>query len=138
MYERVRDSITRKDDGAGELAGGAAPQQQNANAAPGGQAARGTPEGNYQVERAATDGRSFEEASAELSERVRRDELDGYLILPPDILQDGEVRVLRAQRRATCSRATRLRDRISRAVRDQRMDDENIVLRVDTRESTSP
>jgi ABC-2 type transport system permease protein len=121
----VRDSITRKDDGAGEPAGGAGQQQQNANAAPGGQAARGTPEGNYLVERAATDGRSFEEVSRELSERVRRDELDGYLILPPDILQDGEVQYF-ARNVGDVFTRDQLRDRISRAVRDQRMDDENI------------
>ncbi|HWS98984.1 MAG TPA: ABC transporter permease [Pyrinomonadaceae bacterium] len=126
MYERVRDSILNKDAGGSELTGQA--QQQNANAAaqaPGGQPRARAPEGSYVVERAPADGRAVEEVSRELSERVRHDELDGYLILPPDILQDGEVQYF-ARNVGDVFTRDQLRDRISRAVRDQRMDDENI------------
>ncbi len=129
MYERVRESILReKDDEGGKPADAA---QGNANAAPagpGGQEARvppGAAGGNFVVERATLDGRSVEEVSRELNERVRREELDGYLILPPDILQDGEVQYFARNVGDEFTRE-QLRNRISRAVRDQRMDDERI------------
>ncbi len=128
MYERVRESILRKDDGGGEPA---QQQQQNANAAPqlpGGQAARppaGATDSSFVVERAPADGRAVETVAGELNERVRRNELDGYLILPPDILQDGEVKYYGRNVGDVFTRE-QLKDRISRAVRDQRMDEEKI------------
>ncbi len=128
MYERVRESITRKDDDGGPTGAAVPQQQQNANAnlqTPGGQPPPGAVEGSYVVERAATDGRSAEEVARELDERVRRDELDGYLILPSDILQDGKVKYYGRNVGDVFTRE-QIRDRISRAVRDQRMDDEKI------------
>ncbi|HKQ53403.1 MAG TPA: ABC transporter permease [Pyrinomonadaceae bacterium] len=127
MYERVRDSILReRDDEGGKPTDAAA--QGNANAGPLGQGGQRLPPGmggNFVVERVQLDGRSVEEVSRELSERVRRDELDGYLILPPNILQDGEVQYFARNVGDEFTRE-QLRNRISRAVRDQRMDDEKI------------
>lgn len=126
MYGRVRDSILKKDDGEGELVR-ESQQQQNANAAPevsGGRRVP-TPAADYVIEQAALGGRSVEEVGNELNERVRRNELDGYLILPPDILQDGEVKYYGRNVGDVFTR-DQLRNRISRAVRDQRMDEEKI------------
>ena len=126
MYERVRESILREKDQEGGKPADAG--QGNANAAPGrqaGSAPSGAAGANFVVERAPLDGRSVEEVGRELSERVRREELDGYLILPPDILQDGEVQYFARNVGDEFTRE-QLRGRISRAVRDQRMDDEKI------------
>ncbi len=127
MYERVRDSILREKDDEGGRAAGAG--QGNANGAPAAPGAERVPPGaagaNFVVERTLLDGRSVEEVSRDLGERVRRDELDGYLILPPDILQDGEVQYFARNVGDEFTRE-QLRNRISRAVRDQRMDDEKI------------
>jgi ABC-2 type transport system permease protein len=123
MSARVRDSILRKDD----REGGAAQQQKNANATPEMPGARRVPvaDTSYVVEQASLGGRSVEEVSRELNERVRRNELDGYVILPPDILQDGEVKYY-ARNVGDMFTRGQLQDRISRAVRDQRMDEEKI------------
>jgi ABC-2 type transport system permease protein len=124
MSERVRDSILKKDDGEG----GAAQQQQNANAAPempGGARRVPATDTSYVVEQARLGSRPVEEVSRELNERVRRNELDGYVILPPDILQDGEVKYY-ARNVGDMFTRGQLQDRISRAVRDQRMDEEKI------------
>jgi ABC-2 type transport system permease protein len=80
---------------------------------------------SYVVEQAPLGGRPVEEVSRELNERVRRNELDGYVILPPDILQDGEVKYY-ARNVGDMFTRGQLQDRISRAVRDQRMDEEKI------------
>ncbi|HEY0376433.1 MAG TPA: ABC transporter permease [Pyrinomonadaceae bacterium] len=128
MYGRVRDSILKKDDGEG-VAAQQQKQQQNANAATEMPGARrvpaGTADASYVVEQASLGGRSVEEVSGELNEKVRRNELDGYVILPPDILQDGEVKFY-ARNVGDMFTRGQLRDRISRAVRDQRMDEEKI------------
>ncbi|HKC63610.1 MAG TPA: ABC transporter permease, partial [Pyrinomonadaceae bacterium] len=67
----------------------------------------------------------LDDVSRELNERIKRDELDGYIILPPDILQDGEVKYFGRNVGDVFTR-DQIKDRISRAVRDQRMEDEKI------------
>lgn len=125
MYARVERAIL------GRKAASSAGENQNANAAPEQPAdeargdERGTSEGSFRIEPAPLSGRSLEEVSNELSERVRKDELEGYIILPPDILQSGEVQYY-ARNVGDDFTREQIRGRISSAVRDQRMDDENI------------
>jgi len=110
MYERVRQYIQ------GSTAISTAGANQNANVAP---------ESSFRIEAAPLQGRSLEQVSNELAERVRRDELEGYIILPPDLLQNGEVSYYGRNVGDDFTRE-QVRNSISRAVRDQRMDDENI------------
>ncbi len=124
MYERVRQSILgiKADTSAGE--------DQNANAAPekpAGDAGnqRGDRESSFSIEPAPLGNRSLEEVSKELSEKVRKDELEGYLILPPDILQAGEVQYY-ARNVGDDFTREQIRRSISGAVINQRMDDEDI------------
>lgn len=124
MYERVRKSILgiKADADAGE--------NQNANAAPETSAGdarnqRGDKEGSFRIEPAPLGNRSLEEVSRELSEKVRKDELEGYIILPPDILQSGEVQYY-ARNVGDDFTREQIRRSISSAVSDQRMQDERI------------
>jgi ABC-2 type transport system permease protein len=125
MYARVEQSIL------GRKAAPATSENQNANAASekpadgarGNQ--RGSAENSFRIEPASLDGRSLDEVRNALSERVSKDELDGYIILPPDILQNGEVQYY-ARNVGDDFTREQIRSRISSAVRDQRMDDENI------------
>jgi ABC-2 type transport system permease protein len=124
MYERVRQSIL----GTGATISAGAAQNANANAqrpgsGPGTQG--GAAESSYRIEPAPLDGRSLEEVGRELAARVSRDELEGYLILPPDVLQNGEVTYYGRNVGDDFTRE-QIRNSVSRAVRDQRMDDENI------------
>jgi ABC-2 type transport system permease protein len=124
MYERVRQSIQA---GRGGVAPGA---EQNANAdeIPSGNTSgdqRGAAESSFRVEQVAVNGRPLEEVNKELAARVSRDELEGYVILPPDILQTGEVTYYGRNVGDDFTRE-QIRNSISRAVRDQRMDDEKI------------
>jgi ABC-2 type transport system permease protein len=127
MYERVRESLlSNKGEDEDEVAN----SNQNANVMPGkqngtGNLPRGATNNNYVVAPAPLNGRSLDAVSAELTDRIRKDQLDGYIILPPDILQSGEVQYFGRNVGDDFTRE-QIRDRISRAVRDQRMDDENI------------
>ena len=124
MYERVRQSIL------GIKADVAAGENQNANAGPEKTAGdernqRDDKESSFRIEPAPLGNRSLAEVSNELSEKVRKDELEGYIVLPPDILQAGEVQYY-ARNVGDDFTREQIRRSISNAVRDQRMDDEEI------------
>lgn len=124
MYERVRKSILGIKTETEES------ENQNANASPeqaigGSRTPRGATESSFQIEPAPLGNRSLEEVNRELSERVRKDELDGYIILPPDILQAGEVQYY-ARNVGDDFTREQIRRSISSAVTEQRMDDEKI------------
>jgi ABC-2 type transport system permease protein len=124
MFERVRQSML------GNKNGNQAREVQNANTGieSSGGAARNqgeATENNFRVEPAPLNGRPLEEVSRELSARVSKDELEGFIILPPNILQAGEVTYYGRNVGDDFTRE-QIKDRISRAVRDQRMDDEKI------------
>lgn len=96
MYSRVRDSLKDAragrgddddDDGAPEATNGAMKQDSRGRME---QMAKATAS-NYEVEEAAAEGRGLAELKARLDERVARDELDAYLVVPADVLERGEV-----------------------------------------------
>lgn len=128
MYERVRQSILSGKDGEEDFSAGeeknASASAENPGAQRGGAPARAA-ENNYKIEAAPLNGRTLADVSNELNEKIRKDQLDGYIILPPDLLRDGEVKYFGRNVGDVFTRE-QIRDRISRAVRDQRMDDEEI------------
>jgi ABC-2 type transport system permease protein len=75
----------------------------------------------YQVEEVSAAGRGLEEVKARLDERVRRDELEGYLILPPNVLEDGEAEY-HARNVGDVFTMGQVKNALTRAVRDARLD----------------
>jgi ABC-2 type transport system permease protein len=49
--------------------------------------------GSFQVEEAKLDGRALDDVRHELNARIGRDELDGYLVIPPDTLNNSETKI---------------------------------------------
>lgn len=127
MYERVRQSVLSKgdDDEEAEAGGSQATQAINSNTLERSSNAERRRETSYQVEPVQLGGRTLENVSRELNEKIAKDQLDGYIILPTDILQDGEVKYYGRNVGDVFTRE-QIRDRISRAVRDQRMENEKI------------
>lgn len=117
MYERLRENLLRSGDENErmvELGGGPGPV-----------------EASYKLEPVALEGKSFGEIKRELGERVRRNDLDAYLVLPPDILANGRAEYYGRNLGDVIS-VGRLRERLSRAVVEQRMMAANVdVGRVD-------
>src|SRR5207253_1769450 len=95
LYARVSDSLRnarpgRDDDDEDEApaaAQGALNQDSRARME---QMAKAAAQG-YEVEEVSKEGRTLEEVKAQLNERVSRDELDAYLVLPGDVLERGEI-----------------------------------------------
>ncbi len=80
---------------------------------------------SYQVEPVAGGADSPEALKRQLDERVKRDELDAYIILPKDILHNGEARYY-ARNTGDVFTREQIKDRLTRAVRNQRMAEQNI------------
>lgn len=125
MYERVREAVMQPGDALEEMS--------DAQPRPSleGTEARRLPKetevvkAHYRVEQATPDGRSVEELKRELSERVRRNQLDAYLILPPDLLESGTAEYY-GRNLGDLFSIEQLRSRLSRVVIEQRMRDARI------------
>lgn len=79
----------------------------------------------YEVERVQLNERPLEEVKAELNRRVHDNELDGYLIIPEDVLTKGEVEYY-GRNAGDIFAMGQLKDRLSEAVREQRLRDAQI------------
>ena len=77
-------------------------------------------QGNFAVEEVRLGGRSLAEVRRELDARVTKKDLDGYIILPPNLLKD-EQPEFSARNTADVFTQSRIENSISRAVRSQRL-----------------
>ncbi|HEX3561038.1 MAG TPA: ABC transporter permease [Pyrinomonadaceae bacterium] len=127
MYERVRDALGGKLDEE-EEAGEKKPEAANPISTNGSERMRlaakaGEPE--YVLEQTALDGRTTEELKRQLDERVKRNELDGYLILPKDVIEGGEAQYYSRNIGDVYTRG-HVREGVTKAVRDARLAENNI------------
>ena len=80
---------------------------------------------DYALERVDLNGRSVDEVKKSLEARVTSRDLDGYLILPPDLVKGGQPE-FHARNTADMITQEQLQRAISQAVRSQRMVDNGI------------
>lgn len=134
LYEQVRQSILtgrqEQEEAEAEAAssGGAASAATNAATENSMQRMRRTgakAEPGYDVRQVALGTETIETVKRRLDEEVKRDALDAYLILPADILQQGEARYYSRNTGDVFTRG-QLEDRLTRAVRNQRMAAHNV------------
>jgi len=83
----------------------------------------------FETELVSLNGRSLEQAKRDLNERVRANELDGYVIIPADVLGNGKAEFYGRNTGDIFTREA-VADRLSRAVREQRLSDNKIDQRV--------
>ncbi|HEY0006046.1 MAG TPA: ABC transporter permease [Pyrinomonadaceae bacterium] len=127
MYARIQDAMAREEDDEDEI-----DSRKNDDAVP----ASAGPEERmkkagaanaqaFMVEQAQLGSRTLEEVKRELSERVRLDELDGYLIVPPDVLATSRVEYYGRNVGDVVTRS-QLEARLNRAVFEQRVAEAHI------------
>lgn len=124
MYDRVREAILsgRMDvPGGRPLATDVADQDARERV----QRAGNLTGGSYQIEQVSGQGRPLEALKAGLGERVRLNQLDGFVIIPPDILEGGEVEYY-GRNVGDVITAEQIEQSISRAVTEERMVAANI------------
>ncbi|HEV2704892.1 MAG TPA: ABC transporter permease, partial [Pyrinomonadaceae bacterium] len=128
LYEQVREAILtgRQDEEEEEPTGdAAAASAANENSMERMRRTGAKAEAGYDVRQVALGGETVEAVKRRLDEQVKRDELDAYLILPADLLQQGEARYYSRNTGDVFTRG-QLEDRLTRAVRNQRMAVNNI------------
>ncbi|MBD0325687.1 MAG: ABC transporter permease [Pyrinomonadaceae bacterium] len=131
LYERVRETILRGDEKNKAATDKNYEQNFNANTNERIKTVGAAMKGTYDVREVKLENRSLDEVKRELNSQVLQDKLDGYIILPPDVLESGKVE---SHWRNVSDVVTRgqIEDRLSRAIVTQRMADANIdAARVD-------
>lgn len=123
LYERFHYALTRspaEDDNEGKTTGRANPNQPD-------QVQRDPDfdDEHFEVEQVTLDGRSLDEVKRQLNQRVRRNELDGYVVIPPDVVNEGKAEFYGRNTGDIFTRET-VSERLSRAVREQRLADKQI------------
>ncbi|MBV9928865.1 MAG: ABC transporter permease [Acidobacteria bacterium] len=130
MYARVRDSLTnaqasRDEDDDEEEVPKAAQGTMNQNSRARMEQMTKAAAQSYQVEEVPAGGLGLGELKAQLDERVRRDELDAYLVLPRDVLAGGETEFYTRNVSDVFTRG-QVRNALVRAVRDARLDERGV------------
>jgi ABC-2 type transport system permease protein len=86
-------------------------------------------EGSFELEEVRPEGRSLDQIKRALDQRVLAKELDGYLILPANLLQDGKPEYFGRNTGDVFTRKF-LQEALSRAVRQQRLAEAHIDARI--------
>ncbi len=122
VYESIRRSLLRKDSGGESEGGAGVAGSLNANTKDRAQTAGRSMSGNFQIEQVAVAGRSMEDVRRELNARIGRDEIDGYLLVPPDILNNSDSKTTYYGRNVgdVITRG-QIENRLNRAVRRERL-----------------
>jgi ABC-2 type transport system permease protein len=135
LYDPLRRALLKQgpdddeDDETGSRVAGAAAQNPKDRM----QSAGRSLTGSFQIEAAKLNGRSLDEVRRELNARIGRDELDGYLVIPPDILGNSESEtsyygrnvgdvITRGQIEKRLNSAVRRQRLIAEGVKDQDVD----------------
>ena len=83
--------------------------------------------GSFRVEEVKLNGRPLDDVRRELNTRIGRDELDGYLVIPPDILSNSETKPTYYGRNVgDVLTSEQIRNRLNSAVRRERLIKEGV------------
>ena len=128
MYESVRENILTEssdEDDEPSAQKKIAARAANANRVERVRAASADAEFHYEVEQVAPDGRSLDDVKRELNRRVLQDELDAYIIIPPDILTTGKAEYF-GRNVGDVFTIGQLEDHVTNAVIAERMNDAQV------------
>ncbi|HYJ84465.1 MAG TPA: ABC transporter permease [Pyrinomonadaceae bacterium] len=122
VYESIRRSLLRDDRSSENESNTGVAGSLNANTKERAQTAGRSMSGNFQIEQVDMGGRSIDEVRRELNSRIGRDELEGYLLVPPDVLQNSDSKTSYYGRNVgdVITRG-QIENRLNRAVRRERL-----------------
>jgi ABC-2 type transport system permease protein len=122
LYESIRGSLLKRDRGAADEAPPKVSDTVNSNSQERMENAAKAIPGNFSIEAVALNGRSLDDVRKELSGRVAKEELEGYLIIPADLLTNGESSpVYYARNMSDVMTREQIQSGINGAVRRQRL-----------------
>lgn len=132
MYERVRASLVDEgttDKGAEVSSENDPVRNLNANPQERMRRASRTMSGSYRVEPFNLNGRSTEDAAEELKKRVRGNQLDGYLIIPRDVLTTIQIGYY-GRNTGDVVTMDQIRSRVAKAIREQIIAEANVPAKI--------
>jgi ABC-2 type transport system permease protein len=127
MYGRVQDSFLQREPtgSSNSAARGSAPFDISRNPKERAREAGIALSGSFKIEQVPATSRSLEEIRQELNARVLKDELDGYLVIPADILTTRSAQYY-GRNVGDLFTSAQLEERLSRSVNEQRLADEGV------------
>lgn len=125
MYERLRETILRESTEAPSAARGASPLDLTRSSQERARDAGAMLPGSFKIEQIVTSGRVLEAVKQELNARVLKDELDGYLIIPADVLTNRKAEYY-GRNVGDLFTKTQLEEHLSRAINEQRLADAGV------------
>jgi len=130
LYQRFEEALLNSRDEETERdQQGAAAAQVNSNQQERMKQAGKLGEANFDVEQIEVGNNSLDQIKAQLNERVRKGQLDAYVIIPENILSDGKAEFYGRNTGDIFTRET-VKSRLSSAVRDERLAAEHIAQNV--------
>jgi ABC-2 type transport system permease protein len=124
LYPRLQKAVSDREDNAEEAAQ-FDPNTLNANSSERIQQAARRQGESFELEEIKAADRSLNEVKNELNQRVQQQDIDGYVVIPADLLQNGHAEFL-GRNTGDVFTKEHLEDALSQAVRDQRLADANI------------
>jgi ABC-2 type transport system permease protein len=122
LYESVRNALLKRDSLMDETQRVDLEGQLNSTASERLQRAGKAMTASFSIERADLSGRSLDDVKRGLNARIGRDELDGYLIIPADIITNNASRLSYYGRNVgDVFTRDQIKDRFDRALRKQRL-----------------
>ena len=128
LYESFRNALTNADD-EGETNDNTAAVGMNSNRQEQMRRSARINGQSFETELVTLNGRPVDEVKRQLNERVRANELDGYVIIPPDVLANGKADFFGRNTGDIFTREA-VSDGLSRAVREQRLAENKIDQRL--------
>jgi len=122
LYESIRSSLLKREhnDESNDQPG--ISESANSNSRDRMEQAGKSVTSSFRVEQINPNGRTLDEIKRELNARIGRDELDGYLVIPPDILSNSESKTSYYGRNVgDVITREQIEDRLNSAVRRQRL-----------------
>jgi ABC-2 type transport system permease protein len=122
VYEALRRSLMRKDYAGDRESNDNLASSMNANTKERAEQVSKSMGAAFRVEQVAEAGRPLEEVRRELNARIGRDELDGYLVVPRDILKNSESKTAYYGRNVgDVFTRGQIENRLNRAIRRERL-----------------
>ena len=133
IQNEIRDEVGEDDEPQGQAV---SPTELNENGGERVQREGELQQRSFELQEEPVSGRSIEQAKSELSEQVRKKQIDGYLVLPPGLLE-GAAPEFYASNTGDLFTKRRLENGLSQAIREERLARANIDINV-VRELSRP
>jgi len=130
LYDAIRDALIKRDRSDQKVSASSVAETAGSNTKERLEKAGKSMTGSFSVEQAKLDHRTLPEVQAELNQRIGKNQLDGYLVIPADILQNSDSKTSYYGRNVNdVFTKEQIQQRLNRAISRQRLIDNGVAER---------